>query len=147
MASLNKVCIIGRLGDDPSTNITKTGMEVSNFTVATSESYTKDGQKIEQTEWHRVIVWSKLALHCATYLRKGSLVYLEGKLQTRKFTNKQGVEQYTTEIVANQVQFLTPRKELETAAVSTNSSFEPLQPKAENNSIPTGFDDLADIPF
>jgi single-strand DNA-binding protein len=102
---LNKVMLIGRLGNDPESRQAGT-TTVANFTVATSESYKdKDGQKVDKTEWHRVVVWGKLAEICAQYLHKGSQVYLEGKLQTRSW-DKEGVKQYTTEIVVSDMQML-----------------------------------------
>jgi single-strand DNA-binding protein len=106
--SVNKVILIGHLGKDPEVRYTPNGQAVANFSVATNDSWTdKAGQKQDRTEWHRVVVWSKLAELCAEYLSKGRQVYLEGRLQTREWTNKEGVKQYTTEVVANQVVFLS----------------------------------------
>ena len=110
-ASLNKVMIIGRLGSDPEIRYTPSGSPVVNMSVATDESYQKDGQKVEQTEWHRVQVWRKLAEHCANYLSKGRLVFVEGRLRTRKWQDQQGNDRYTTEIVARTVQFLDKAKD------------------------------------
>lgn len=105
--ALNKVMIIGNLGNDPDVKYTPSGAAVANFSVATNESWTnKDGQKQEKVEWHRVTVWGKLAEVCKEYLHKGKQVYVEGKLQTRQWDDKEGVKRYTTEIVASQVQFL-----------------------------------------
>ena len=102
--SLNKVILIGRLGRDPEMRYTPSGQPVANFSVATDESYTsKDGQKVEKTEWHRIVVWGKQAEFCGNYLSKGRLVYVEGKLETRKWTDKDGAEKYTTEIKADRV--------------------------------------------
>lgn len=105
-ASMNKVLLVGRLGQDPKLSYTASGAPVTNFTLATDESYTKDGAKVEQTEWHRIVVWNKQAEFCANYLSKGRLVLVEGKLKTRKWEDQQGQAKYTTEIVANSVQFL-----------------------------------------
>jgi len=106
--SVNKVILIGHLGKDPEVRYTPNGQAVANFTVATNDSWTdKAGQKQDRTEWHRVVVWAKLAELCGEYLSKGRQVYLEGRLQTREWTNKEGVKQYTTEVVANQVVFLS----------------------------------------
>ena len=108
MASLNKAIIIGHLGKDPETRYTADGTAVCNFTVATTESW-KDkasGQKKEATEWHRVDAFSKLAEICGQYLKKGSLVYVEGKITTRKWTDKEGVERYSTSIRADQMKML-----------------------------------------
>jgi single-strand DNA-binding protein len=106
--SVNKVILIGHLGKDPEVRYTPNGQAVANFTVATNDSWTdKAGQKQDRTEWHRVVVWAKLAELCGEYLSKGRQVYLEGRLQTREWNNKEGVKQYTTEVVANQVVFLS----------------------------------------
>jgi single-strand DNA-binding protein len=102
--SVNKVILIGNLGRDPEVRYTPSGSAVANFTVATNEAWTdKAGQKQERTEWHRVVVWGKAAENCGEYLSKGRSVYVEGRLQTREWTNKEGAKQYTTEIVANPV--------------------------------------------
>ncbi len=102
--SVNKVILIGNLGRDPEVRYTPSGQAVANFTVATNEAWTdKAGQKQERTEWHRVVVWGKAAENCGEYLSKGRSVYVEGRLQTREWTNKEGAKQYTTEVVANPV--------------------------------------------
>ena len=108
MASgVNKVILIGNLGVDPELRYTPQGTAVANFRLATNESWTdKNGQKQDRTEWHRIVVWGKLAELCGEYLQKGRQVYLEGKLQTREWTDKENRKNYTTEIVANQVVFL-----------------------------------------
>jgi single-strand DNA-binding protein len=107
MASLNKVIIIGHLGRDPEMRYTPSGQPVANFSVATDESYkSKDGQKVEVTEWHNITAWGKTAEFVGNYLSKGRMVYVEGKLKTEKYTDKQGVEKYTTKIVADRVQGL-----------------------------------------
>jgi single-strand DNA-binding protein len=106
--SVNKVILVGHLGKDPEVRYTPNGQAVANFTVATNDSWTdKAGQKQDRTEWHRIVVWAKLAELCGEYLSKGRQVYLEGRLQTREWTNKEGAKQYTTEVVANQVVFLS----------------------------------------
>ena len=105
--SVNKVIILGRLGQDPELKHTPGGMSVCNFTVATSESWAdKAGQKQERTEWHRVVVWGKLADLCNQYLAKGRQAFIEGSLQTRSWDDKSGQKRYTTEIVAKTVQFI-----------------------------------------
>src|ERR1043166_3623185 len=106
-SGVNKVILVGNLGKDPEVRYTPSGQAVANFTVATNEAWTdKAGQKQERTEWHRVVVWGKAAENCGEYLSKGRQVYVEGRLQTREWTNKEGAKQYTTEVVANQVLFL-----------------------------------------
>lgn len=104
---VNKVILIGNLGADPEVRFTPGGQAVANFRIATNESWTdKNGQKQERTEWHRIVVWGKLAELCGEYLKKGRQAYVEGRLQTREWTDKEGKKNYTTEIVANTVQFL-----------------------------------------
>jgi single-strand DNA-binding protein len=104
---VNKVILIGNLGVDPEVRFTPGGQAVANFRIATNESWTdKQGQKQERTEWHRIVVWGKLAELCGEYLKKGRQAYVEGRLQTREWTDKEGKKNYTTEIVANTVQFL-----------------------------------------
>jgi single-strand DNA-binding protein len=105
--SVNKVILVGRLGQNPEVRYTPSGAAVANFSVATNENWTdKQGQKQEKTEWHRVVVWGKLAELCNQYLSKGRQVYLEGRLQTRQWQDKDGQTKYTTEIQAQTVQFL-----------------------------------------
>lgn len=107
MASVNKVIIIGNLGADPEKRVTGTGQTVATLNVATNEKWTdKAGQKQERTEWHRVVVWGQQADNCAQYLSKGRQVYVEGRLQTRQWDDKEGNKRYTTEVVAQRVQFL-----------------------------------------
>lgn len=107
MASVNKVIIIGNLGQDPQVRFTPAGMAVANFNVATNERWTtKEGEKQERTEWHRVVLWGKNAENAGKYLEKGRPVYIEGRLQTRSWDDKEGVTRYVTEIVGQVVQFL-----------------------------------------
>ena len=113
MAGVNKAILIGNLGRDPELRYTQNGQAVTNFSLATSESWTdKSGERTEKTEWHRIVAWGKTAELCAQYLSKGRTVYIEGRLQTRDWEDKEGVKRQTTEIVANTVQFLGgPRSE------------------------------------
>ncbi len=105
--SVNKVILVGRLGQNPEVRYTPSGAAVANFSVATNEAWTdKSGQKQERTEWHKVVVWGKLAELCSQYLAKGRQCYLEGRLQTRQWQDKDGQTKYTTEIQAQTVQFL-----------------------------------------
>ena len=107
---VNKVILIGNLGADPEVRFTPGGQAVANFRIATSESWNdKNGQKQERTEWHRIVVWGKLAELCGEYLKKGRQCYIEGRLQTREWTDKENKKNYTTEVVANTVQFLGSR--------------------------------------
>lgn len=112
MASVNKVIIVGNLGRDPETRYMPNGEAVTNIAVATTESW-KDknsGEKKELTEWHRITFYRKLAEIAGQYLKKGSQIYVEGRLQTRKWTDKDGVERYTTEIIADSMQMLGSRQ-------------------------------------
>lgn len=104
---VNKVILIGNLGADPEVRFTPGGQAVANFRIATSESWTdKQGQKQERTEWHRIVVWGKLAELCGEYLKKGRQCFVEGRLQTREWQDKEGKKNWTTEVVAREVTFL-----------------------------------------
>jgi len=107
MAGVNKVLLIGNLGADPEARYTQSGSPVTNFRIATSEKWTsRDGQPQERTEWHRIVTFGRLAEHCRDYLSKGRQVYVEGRIQTRQWEDRDGNKRYTTEIVAQTVQFL-----------------------------------------
>ena len=104
---LNKVMLIGRLGRDPELRYSQSGMPIANLRLATDESYVdKEGNKVERTEWHSIVVFQRQAENCANYLTKGSLIYVEGSLQTRKWQDQQGQDRYTTEIKAQRINFL-----------------------------------------
>lgn len=137
MAGVNKVILVGNLGADPEIRYTPGGKAVATFRLATSESWTKDGQKTVKTEWHRVVAFDKLAEICGEYLSKGKQVYIEGKIQTRTWDDKSGVKRYTTEIIANTMQMLGHR-EGSTAAPSAPAE----EPPAE---APPS--DMEDVPF
>ncbi|HWV38756.1 MAG TPA: single-stranded DNA-binding protein [Vulgatibacter sp.] len=111
MASVNKVILIGNLGADPEMRYTPGGQAVANFRMATTDSWAdkSSGQRQERTEWHRVVAWGKLAELCGEYLKKGRQCYVEGRLQTREWQDKEGQKRYTTEIVASQIVFLGGR--------------------------------------
>jgi single-strand DNA-binding protein len=111
MSSVNKCILIGRLGKDPETRFSPSGAAVCNITIATSRKWKdKEGQPQEETEWSRVVAYDKLAEIIGKYLVKGSQVYIEGRLKTRKWTDKQGVDKYTTEIVAQEMTMLGGEK-------------------------------------
>ncbi len=112
MAGLNKVILIGNLGRDPELRYTANGQAVANFTLATTESFSKrDGGRDERTEWHRIVAWGKLAEICGEYLAKGRQIYVEGRIQTREWEDKDGNKRWTTEIVARNMQMLGRRSE------------------------------------
>jgi single-strand DNA-binding protein len=100
---LNKVILIGNLGKDAEVRYAPSGTAVANFSIATSEKWGKDGEKQQRTEWHRIVAFGKLAEICGEYLTKGKQVYIEGRLQTRNWEDREGVKRYTTEIVAHQM--------------------------------------------
>ena len=115
--SVNKVILVGRLGRDPETRYTGGGQAVANFSMATDESYKdKNGERQKRTEWHKIVVWSKLAEIAQQYLKKGSLLYLEGRLQTREWQDKEGQKRTSFEIVANNFRMLGGRPEGAAAA-------------------------------
>jgi|SRR6185437_1553752 len=100
MSGINKVILVGHLGKDPDVRYLDGGVSVASFPLATSETFNKEGRKVEQTEWHNIVMWRGLADVAAKYLQKGKLVYIEGKLRTRTFDDKEGNKKYTTEIIA-----------------------------------------------
>jgi single-strand DNA-binding protein len=104
---INKAILVGRLGADPEVRYTPDGAMVTNFRIATDEQWKdKNGEKVQRTEWHKIVAFGKLAEICGKYLVKGKLVYLEGRIQTRAWDDKEGVKRYTTEIVASNMQML-----------------------------------------
>ena len=133
---VNKVILVGNLGNDPEVKYMPNGDAVANITVATSETW-KDkstGEKKEKAEWHRVVMFRKLGEIAGQYLKKGSKIYIEGKLQTRKWQDKDGADRYTTEVVANEMQML-----------DSKGSANPRQQAPVAQQAPPAFDD--DIPF
>ena len=155
MASVNKVILVGNLGRDPETKYMPDGGAITNVSIATSYQRTDkaSGQKVEETEWHRVVFFQRLAEIAGEYLKKGSQVYVEGRLRTRKWQDKEGQERYTTEIVAESMQMLGSRGgsgEPRGEPVAARSSSEPKAPPAAGAAKkPAGkFDDMEDdIPF
>ena len=153
MRGINKVILVGNLGKDPEVRYSPNGGAVTNITLATSESW-KDkntGEKQEKTEWHRVVFFGKLAEIAGEYLKKGSQVYIEGRLQTRKWQDKEGKDRYTTEIVAGEMQMLGSREGRGSPAPDYDQSADegrnraPATANAGKSSGPADFDD--DIPF
>ena len=106
---VNKVILIGNLGKDPEIRYTQNGTAVANFTLATTDQWTKDGDTQERTEWHNIVAWARLAEICNQYLQKGRQVYIEGRIQTRKWEDRDGNTRYTTEVVAQNMQMLGSR--------------------------------------
>ncbi len=140
MNGINKVIIVGTLGRDPELRYMSTGDAVANLSVATSESWKdKSGNKNEKTEWHRIVIFGKLAEVAGQYLSKGSKAYFEGKLQTRKWQDESGTDRYATEIVAFQMQMLGDKTEQQNTKKSSN--------KNNKQHKQTTIDDYDDIPF
>ena len=130
---MNKVMLIGRLGKDPEVRYTNNGSPIGNLSIATDESYTdRDGNKVDRTEWHTVVVFQRQAENCQTYLKKGSLVFVEGSLQTRKWQDKQGNDRYTTEVKASRVQFLDRHGEADSRPVDEGEASHKPRPKQKD---------------
>jgi len=142
LAGVNKVILVGHLGADPEMKYTASGQAVSRFNLATSESWTdKNGQKQDRTEWHRIVVWGKLGELCSKHLSKGRQAYIEGRIQTRQWEDQQGQKRYTTEVIANTVQFLgSPNAQRSSSSEYTQDSpaYEATEPS---------FDASEEIPF
>ncbi|MCJ7602306.1 MAG: single-stranded DNA-binding protein [Desulfobulbaceae bacterium] len=128
---INKAIIIGNLGADPEVRYTQSGTAVANFNVATTEKWKgQDGQMQEQTEWHRIVAFARLAEICGEYLSKGSKVYVEGRIQTRSWNDKDGNKRYTTEIVAKDMKMLDPKGASSSAGNSFAEEPPPPEPRA-----------------
>ena len=139
MAGINKVILVGNLGADPEIRYTPTGTAVANFRLATSETrVNKEGQKETKTEWHRIVTFGKLAEICGEYLSKGKQVYIEGRIQTRNWDDKDGNKKYITEIVANTMQMLGSKDA--SAPASTTAASE-----GPGDELPPS--DIDDVPF
>ncbi len=149
MGSLNKVQLIGNLGKDPEVRAIPSGVKVANFSIATTESYSdKNGQKVEKTEWHNIVMWRGLAEVAEKYLRKGKQVYIEGRLQTRSWDDQTGQKKYMTEIVADNMVMLgsardgggsegyTPRENSGAGSMRSESSMPSSLPPAPEDDLP-----------
>ena len=144
MASLNKVMLIGNLGKDPEVRFTASGQAVASFSLATSEKFKgKSGEWEERTEWHNITLWGKLAEIAGEYLSKGKTIYVEGRLQTRKWQDKSGNDRYTTDIVGDKMQMLSAKGERSGGSGDTSSA--PKSSGASSYEEPPFQDD--DIPF
>lgn len=128
MASKNLVILIGNLGRDPEMRYTQNGKAIASFSMATVEKWKTDsGEAKEKTEWHKIIAWGKLGEICGEYLKKGSQIYVEGKLQTRSWEDKEGIKRYTTEINAEKMLMLGSRAKTENAKAKDSPGEEPIQ--------------------
>ncbi|MBI1749735.1 MAG: single-stranded DNA-binding protein [Acidobacteria bacterium] len=145
--SVNKVILVGRLGRDPESRFTASGQAVCNFSLATDRSYKdRNGQTQKQTEWHKIVVWSKLAEICQKYLKKGSQIFIEGRIQSRQWEDQQGQKRTAFEIVANEMRMLGSRGEASAAAHSGEETEAPAAPAAEDAGVGPEVGD-EDIPF
>ena len=134
---MNKAILIGRLGADPETRYTQAGSPVANMSLATNETYLdRDGQRQENTEWHRVVSFNKQAEFCSNYLTKGRLLLVEGRIQTRKWQDQQGENRYTTEIVAHRVQALDSKRDQQQQATSVPAGTAPEPPSFQQSAGP-----------
>ncbi len=140
--NLNRVMLIGRLGKDPELRYTPSGQPVCNFSIATSESWGTGDDRQERTEWHNIVIWGKQGETANNYLKKGSSVYLEGRLQTRKWQAKDGGDRYSTEIVVRNFQFLDPK-----SSSGGGSAYDSKPPAPSDTDAPPSFNEEDDIPF
>lgn len=140
MSGINKVILVGHLGKDPEVRHLEGGVAVASFPLATSETFNKDGRKVEQTEWHNIVMWRGLADVAAKFLQKGKLVYIEGKLRTRSFEDKEGIKKYTTEIVAENFTMLGRKTDFDGNDSSPRSAL-------KSNTDDTRTSDADDLPY
>jgi single-strand DNA-binding protein len=143
--SVNKVILIGNLGQDPELRYTSAGVAVATFTLATNESWKdQDGNTQERTQWHNLVAWRKLAEICGEYLKKGSRIYIEGRLQYRNYDDKNGVKRYVTEIVIDQMMMLDSKGASHSNSSSPASGTVPLPSQPQEES---GLEKADDLPF
>ena len=147
MSGINKVILVGHLGKDPEVRHLEGGVTVASFPLATSETYNKDGKRVEQTEWHNIVLWRGLAEVASKYLQKGKLVYIEGKLRTRSFEDKEKVKKYVTEIVAENFTMLGRKSDFEQGPTSTPSISQTSEPKIQDEFTINPSDENGDLPF
>ena len=149
MIGVNKVTLLGNLGADPETKKTASGQSITLFSLATSNAWTnREGQRQEHTEWHRIVVWGKLAETCAEYLSKGKKAYIEGRLQTRSWEDDKGQKKYTTEVVASQVLFLNGSPEKRSSSESSSYTNEPaFSSSSESTNASSSSSASNNIPF
>jgi len=143
MAGVNKVILVGNLGKDPEVRYLEGGSVVANFTLATSESYKdKTGKRIDQTEWHNIVVWRGLAEVAEKHLKKGSQIYLEGKIRSRTWDDKEGIKRYTTEIVGDTFTMLGKRDEQ-----NQNKESQAAAPSQQDSTVSPESKPSNDLPF
>lgn len=142
MSGINKVILVGHLGKDPEVRHLEGGVTVASFPLATSETFNKDGKRVEQTEWHNIVLWRGLAEVASKYLQKGKLVYIEGKLRTRSFEDKEKVKKYVTEVVAENFTMLGRKSDFENTPTQEHQSNKTSEEEIKDSVAETG-----DFPF
>ncbi|MDQ8004992.1 MAG: single-stranded DNA-binding protein [Pedobacter sp.] len=142
MSGINKVILVGHLGKDPEVRHLEGGVTVASFPLATSETFNKDGKRVEQTEWHNIVLWRGLAEVASKYLQKGKLVYIEGKLRTRSFEDKEKVKKYVTEVVAENFTMLGRKSDFEPTQNNGNTTNNKIE-----DDFSTSIDETGDLPF
>jgi single-strand DNA-binding protein len=144
MSGINKVILVGHLGKDPEVRHLDGNVTVASFPLATSETFNKDGKRVEQTEWHNIVLWRGLAEVASKYLTKGKLVYIEGKLRTRSFEDKEKIKRYVTEVVAENFTMLGRKSDFE----NNNHQHQEAQPKqVDDDATLRAVDEGGDLPF
>ena len=136
MSGVNKVILIGNLGKDPEVRALESGAKVANFPIATTESYkNKNGEKVDQTEWHNIVLWRGLAEVAEKYLKKGNQIYLEGRIRSRSYDDKDGIKRYITEIEGNNMTMLGGRRDSDQSSETQSKAEEPPvnEPKADDD--------------
>ncbi|WP_276089375.1 single-stranded DNA-binding protein [Pedobacter sp. JY14-1] len=141
MSGINKVILVGHLGKDPEVRHLDGGVTVASFPLATSETYNKEGKRVEQTEWHNIVLWRGLAEVASKYLQKGKLVYIEGKLRTRSFEDREKIKKYVTEVVAENFTILGRKSDFEAPSERENTSHK-VENEYTDHEDPSG-----DLPF
>lgn len=147
MASVNKVILVGHLGKDPEIRYLENNVSVCSFPFATSETYTKDGARIKHTEWHNIVMWRNLADSAVKYLQKGKLVYIEGRLRTRNYEDKEGTRRYITEIVGDSFKLLGRPSDFGQTGKSIKEEEKNDEGKEEDVDFTENNDDVDGLPF
>ena len=147
MSGINKVILVGHLGKDPEVRHLDGGVTVASFPLATSETYNKDGKRVEQTEWHNIVLWRGLAEVASKYLQKGKLIYVEGKLRTRSFEDREKVKKYVTEVVAENFTILGRKSDFESNNHTLNGSTHVQKSEEDFTANAAAGDISGDLPF
>ena len=144
---VNKVILIGNVGADPKVRYLEGGVAVATFSLATSEVYNRNGEQVRQTEWHNIVLWRNLAQIAEKYVKKGMLLYIEGRLRTRSWDDQNGVKRYTTEIYGDNMQMLTRKQDMQDHLSEPAMAQTPAMPSQTSSSMGDMPDDSDDLPF